>query len=392
MKRFVCITAAFIFAFATGLAASAVTMYARDGRTIDVAEDEVEAYTAVGWHADPFVTVYALDGRSLSVPGAQVEDYIKVGWYRELPTVTLYAEDGRTTDVSYPLVEAYTKVGWYTEPFVTLYTYDGERSIKVTQSRVAAHTAVGWYELSALPTVTLYALDGRTTEVNVTDVDAWIAVGWYAEPPVTMYSLDGRSVRVPYSQIDLYANSGWYMELPKQMLFALDGRHIEVPVTEVKSYLAVGWYTREALVKRGGSWKNPNTILNFMNALNIDYDRTLAERVTANCRNYNNTYVRNDIMKFNSQFGSYAVDINRALYYVNQLPVYYVDTSEYDGLADCITVQQVVERIYQMALKISRTPAPDSSDELIAYLEDLVVFEGGMAVAFGAIADALSEL
>lgn len=215
MKRFVCITAAFIFAFATGLAASAVTMYARDGRTIDVAEDEVEAYTAVGWYADPFVTVYALDGRSLSVPGAQVEDYIKVGWYRELPTVTLYAEDGRTTDVSYPLVEAYTKVGWYTEPFVTLYTYDGERSIKVTQSRVAAHTAVGWYELSALPTVTLYALDGRTIEIPFIYTDEYRAVGWYKYdeiPKVTLYAWGGKEIRVAEFETASYIEKGWARE------------------------------------------------------------------------------------------------------------------------------------------------------------------------------------
>lgn len=61
--------------------------------------------------------------------------------------------------------------------------------------------------------VTLYAPDGRTTEVWEGEVAAYLNVGWYktlAETQQTMYAPDGRTVTVYKSEVSAYRNVGWY--------------------------------------------------------------------------------------------------------------------------------------------------------------------------------------
>ena len=89
-----------------------VTMYAPDGRTIDVLESEIEAYKNVGWYIEPVTQMYALDGRTIYVPNSEVEAHKNVGWYLT-PVTTMYAPDGRTIIVSQDEVYAYQNVGWY---------------------------------------------------------------------------------------------------------------------------------------------------------------------------------------------------------------------------------------------------------------------------------------
>ena len=93
-----------------------VTMYAPDGRTIDIAQSEVEAYENVGWYKEPVVLMYAADGRTRYTLQSEVEAYQGVGWYTE-PVVLMYAADGRTRYTLKSEVDAYKKVGWYTEPY-----------------------------------------------------------------------------------------------------------------------------------------------------------------------------------------------------------------------------------------------------------------------------------
>ena len=61
---------------------SIITMYAPDGRTIEVLQSEVESYQNVGWYLMPVTTMYAPDGRTIVVPQDEVNDYLNVGWYQ----------------------------------------------------------------------------------------------------------------------------------------------------------------------------------------------------------------------------------------------------------------------------------------------------------------------
>lgn len=68
----------------TVVAESKVTLYALDGRTIEVLESEVPAYLNVGWYrtlAETQQTMYAPDGRTITVFKSEVAAYKNVGWY-----------------------------------------------------------------------------------------------------------------------------------------------------------------------------------------------------------------------------------------------------------------------------------------------------------------------
>ena len=77
---------------------SYVTMYALDGRTISVPEEDINKWKAVGWYALAPVTMYALNGKEIKVPAEKVSAYEKVGWY-QTPPATVYALDGRVKNV-----------------------------------------------------------------------------------------------------------------------------------------------------------------------------------------------------------------------------------------------------------------------------------------------------
>lgn len=65
--------------------------------------------------AENKVTLYALDGRTIEVLESEVPAYLNVGWYRTLAETqqTMYAPDGRTITVFKSEVAAYKNVGWY---------------------------------------------------------------------------------------------------------------------------------------------------------------------------------------------------------------------------------------------------------------------------------------
>lgn len=101
-----------------------------DGRTLAPARYVAEAFGAeVSWDADNSsvlitskyeyventVTLYALDGRTIDVPESEVNDYLNVGWYKTLAETqqTMYAADGRSIKVYKTEVPAYKNVGWY---------------------------------------------------------------------------------------------------------------------------------------------------------------------------------------------------------------------------------------------------------------------------------------
>ena len=92
--------------------AKTITMYAPDGRTIDVLESEIETYKNVGWYIEPVTQMYALDGRTIYVPNSEVDAHKNVGWYLT-PVTTMYAPDGRTIVIPQDEVTAYQNVGWY---------------------------------------------------------------------------------------------------------------------------------------------------------------------------------------------------------------------------------------------------------------------------------------
>ncbi len=187
-------------------ASHAVTMYAPDGRTVEVKDNEVEQYKKVGWYDAPVqtVTVYAPDGRSAIISQTEADNYYAVGWY-SMPVITMYADDGRTIVVDAQQAEAYKSVGWTDQA-----------------------------------PVTMYALDGRTQVVPYSQVEANRAVGWYLEPPVLVFSVSGASMVIGYSEGPAYEEVGWYYGTPTYV-YDIYGNIKTTGSNRVNEYLSQGW-------------------------------------------------------------------------------------------------------------------------------------------------------
>ena len=111
-----------------------VTLYALDGRTIEVKESEVSAYLNVGWYrtlAETQQTLYAPDGRTITVFKAEVSAYKNVGWY-ETQAEALAANKKNNTSSNNPTADGY----YYRTPTGKRYHLDpncgGKNSYRTT--------------------------------------------------------------------------------------------------------------------------------------------------------------------------------------------------------------------------------------------------------------------
>lgn len=158
----------------TLISSAAVTLYAPDGRSVNVYEHEVDSYLNVGWYSVPVTVLYSADGRSAVVAVSEADAYRAVGWNDK---TVLYAPDGRTISVVPWEVDAYVAYGWSKEPFVTMYSADG-RTINVLQSQVYAYSQVGWYDDYNKVVRTLYSEGGKAIIVYIVQVPSYIKEGW----------------------------------------------------------------------------------------------------------------------------------------------------------------------------------------------------------------------
>lgn len=95
---------------------------------------------------------------------------------------------------------------------------------------------------------TMYAPDGRTLAVDVSEIELYKSVGWYYNESdvevITMYAPDGRTIDILRAERDAYKNVGWYdtAEEVSITMYSTDGRTIRVFRDEGEAYRAVNWY------------------------------------------------------------------------------------------------------------------------------------------------------
>lgn len=223
MKKFVkislCLTASLLIS--TAAFAEKIQLYALDGRTLFVDENQVELYTAegMGWFLDKPVTMYALDGRTLVVTADRVEAHQKVGWflYSDLPagsgidsveTPELPAETAPETPDDKNNEET---------PSDTIYVkYTDGTVVCVPAAHLKMYEALGWVEASSedKTTVTMYGPDGTTKDVPVDEVEKYELAGWSTKNPsaeyVTVYRHDGTTKEIISTEVESYKKQGWY--------------------------------------------------------------------------------------------------------------------------------------------------------------------------------------
>lgn len=123
---------------------SAATMYAPDGRSIQVNDWETEQWRNVGWYEYPVVMMYAPDGRNIIVASTDVYTWETVGWIDGRKTVEIYASDGRSAIIPLWQLQQYLHVGWYSYPVTTMYAPNGS-TIVINKNEISAYKNVGWY-------------------------------------------------------------------------------------------------------------------------------------------------------------------------------------------------------------------------------------------------------
>ena len=108
----------FVLLSSSAYAEKMTTMYASDGRTVSVPQNEVELYGRVGWYEhlyDVVVSMYDANGERCSVYVDEAYQKLKEGYkYAESTSTRLmFSDDGRFIYVPHAQVNAYLGVGWY---------------------------------------------------------------------------------------------------------------------------------------------------------------------------------------------------------------------------------------------------------------------------------------
>lgn len=187
----------------TAVYAADVMLYALDGRTISVSENDVEAYTAegMGWFINKPVEMYALDGRTITVPYESVEAYKNVGWFVK--------EDAKEEPEA-PVVQAPKKVA---------VKYTDSTVVSVPAEHVEMYKALGWVladdaEPDVPSTVIMYSPDGEEKEISTKDIAKYEQAGWVKTKPVVkkmmVYFHDGQSKEIPEKEYKDYEAQGWF--------------------------------------------------------------------------------------------------------------------------------------------------------------------------------------
>lgn len=223
LKSLVCITATLLMA--TSVYAAKTELYALDGRTIFVDENQVEAYTAegMGWYLEKPVTMYALDGRSLVVAADKVEAHKAVGWYleNELPKDGEEPENTQTdAEVTVPDEgqEPDEKEEIPNDTATVRIKYTEGTIISVPAEHLKMYLALDWVvvdgDSATSEFVTMYNEDGVSKQVPVDEVSKYELAGWSTKSPdkeyMTVYSYDGEKKEIAKDMYESYKAEGWY--------------------------------------------------------------------------------------------------------------------------------------------------------------------------------------
>ena len=216
----ICLTATFVIA--TSASAAKTELYALDGRTLHVDENQIAAYTApgMGWYLEKPVTMYAPDGRTLVVAADQVEAHKAVGWYLE---GELPGDENTTTDVKTDEKEPESNsqsenVSADKNTTTVRVKYTDGTVVSVPAEHLKMYLALDWnlVEGEAAPsgTVTMYNSEGVSKEVAANEVSKYELAGWTTKKPdvdyMTVYYHDGTTKEIPKDSYETYKTQGWY--------------------------------------------------------------------------------------------------------------------------------------------------------------------------------------
>ena len=288
-KSLICLTATFVMA--TSASAAKTELYALDGRTLFVDENQIEAYTApgMGWYLEKPVTMYAADGRTLVVAADQVEAHKAVGWYLEGEL------DGADNNVTESDTEDTEKVPEPEKENISssLTTvrikYTDGTVITVPAEHLKMYLALDWVQLDAetapTATVTMYNSEGISKEVPADEVSKYELAGWTTKKPdidyMTVYYHDGTTKEIAKDLYETYKSQGWYSAFDEAVYaYAAFGNGSDVPgatkLVENKQYELAFNTVKDAIDKIENSESEYVTMLYYLRSTITDAWREAA--------------------------------------------------------------------------------------------------------------------
>lgn len=222
-KSFICLGASLMMASSVCMAKT--ELYALDGRTLFVEDNQIEVYTApgMGWFKEKPVTMYSADGRTLVVAADQVEAHKAVGWYLEgeldaqkdnQQNNEQDSQQGTDNEQTVPDTTVDVEKPSSNKIFIK---YTDNTIIQVPSNHVETYKLLGWTLVdgddASSDSVIMYNSDGESKVVSVDEVSKYELAGWSTTKPnsnlVTIYSFDGTTKNVDPSEVEAYKEKGW---------------------------------------------------------------------------------------------------------------------------------------------------------------------------------------
>ena len=288
-KSLICLTATFVMA--TSVSAAKTELYALDGRTLFVDENQIEAYTApgMGWYLEKPVTMYAADGRTLVVAADQVEAHKAVGWYLEGEL------DGTDNNITEPDAEDTEKIpapekeNTSSAAITVRIKYTDGTIITVPAEHLKMYLALDWVQLDTeanpTATVTMYNSEGVSKEVPADEASKYELAGWTTKKPnidyMTVYYHDGTSKEIAKDLYESYKAQGWYSAFDEAVYaYAAFGNGSDVPgatkLVENKQYELAFNTVKDAIDKIENSESEYVTMLYYLRSTITDAWREAA--------------------------------------------------------------------------------------------------------------------
>lgn len=247
-KTLLALFTAILLISALVMAVGAVTLYAPDGRSIEVEQQDVAAWENVGWHPMYSGTcgaqaTWTLYNGTLTISGSGALDS---------DTFKAFSYNMHSKVISIVINEGITSL----DSYMFLSNYDNCKQLSLPKSLESIKSSA----LSGLNLDSIYLYENENCNISYGSFTVkniyyygsnWSSSAWSkcdqfknSQLYYMMYADNGiRSAPIVWNEANLYHDWGWkYYDETFQSLYAIDGRSTVVPKSEVPTYVALGWY------------------------------------------------------------------------------------------------------------------------------------------------------
>lgn len=227
-------------------------VYNTDGETKKVTLDEFETLKNEGWYLTPVVMLYCKDGSIVIAAADKKDELLKEGLTDDIEDILIkvYDNAGNITAVNPAQLYDSLNAGYkeYKAPIKVLYADDGT-TVAVEVSQVQKYINSGWHTDIEEILTTVYAPDETSQKILKTQLESYLAVGWSTYPVTTVYDSAGYGKAVRLEEKESYLAKGYLASLDSLYfeVYHPDGRCEKILPYQKPEYIESGWYLAPVL-------------------------------------------------------------------------------------------------------------------------------------------------